>query len=248
MPGCQIDTSQLTRFPEPTAMDRILIVDDDRAIQKALKRLFESDGYQVEISADGKSALEVFRTFSPSAIILDLGLPIVSGREVFLEIRKQSSSVSIVVLSAATDVLEKIAEGIALLELGADDYVTKPFSPRELLARVRTAIRHTRRIDLRELATFNGVCVDFTRREATFDGQVIELTNQEFKILKFFSQNVKRVISREEFLTEGFGYKDHPTSRTLDNYIWRLRQKLERDPENPTHFHTVYGIGYKFVP
>ena len=225
-------------------MDRILIVDDDRAIQKALKRLFESDGCQVEISGDGKSALEAFRIFSPTAIILDLGLPIVSGREVFLEIRERSSSVPIVILSAATDVLEKIS----LLDLGADDYVTKPFSPRELLARVRTAIRHTRRIDVGELATFNGVCVDFTRREATFDGQVIELTNQEFKILKFFSQNVRRVISREEFLTEGFGYKDHSSSRTLDNYIWRLRQKLERDPENPTHFHTVYGVGYKFVP
>jgi DNA-binding response OmpR family regulator len=225
-------------------MDRILIIDDDRAIQKALKRLFESDGCQVEIKGDGKSALEAFRTFSPTAIILDLRLPIVSGREVFLEIRKQSSNVPIVVLSAATDVPEKIT----LLELGADDYVTKPFSPRELLARVRTAIRHMRKIEARELATFNGVCVDFTRREATFDGQEVDLTNQEFKILKFFSQNAKRVISREELLREAFGYKDHPTSRTLDSHIWKLRQKLERDPENPIHFRTVHGVGYKFIP
>ena len=225
-------------------MDRILIIDDDRAIQKALRRLFESDGYTVEISGDGKSALETFRTIAPTAIILDLRLPIVSGREVCREIRKQSSTAAIVVLSAATQVLEKIA----LLELGADDYVTKPFSPQELLARVRTAIRHRCNFEARELATFNGVCVDFTRREATFDGQPVDLTNQEFKILKFFSQNAKRVISREELLTEAFGYKDYPTSHTLDSHIWRLRKKLERNPDNPIHFRTIHGIGYKFIP
>src|SRR5438552_9396582 len=118
-------------------MERILIVDDDLAVRKALKRLFESEGYDIEISSDGESALEAFPTSAPTAVILDLRLPVVSGQDVCREIRQQSSTLPIVVLSAATDVADKVL----LLELGADDYVTKPFSPRELLARVRTAMR-----------------------------------------------------------------------------------------------------------
>jgi DNA-binding response OmpR family regulator len=224
-------------------MERILIVDDDRAVQKALKRLFESEGYDTEISGDGKSALEAFRTSAPTAVILDLRLPVISGQDVCREIRQQSSALPIVVLSAATDVLNKVL----LLELGADDYVTKPFSPRELLARVRAAIRHTHKTDACDLITFNGVWVDFARMEATFEGQVVELTAQEFKILKFFVQNAERVISREELLREVFGYQDYSTSRTVDNHILKLRQKLERDPANPIHFRTVHGVGYKFV-
>jgi len=224
-------------------MDRILIVDNDRAVQEALKRLFESEGYSVEISGDGKSALEVFRAAAPTAIILDLRLPMVSGQDVCREIRRQSSTVPIVVLSAVTDVFDKVM----LLELGADDYVGKPFSPRELLARVRTAIRHTRTGDVCDLTTFNGVCVDFSRMEVTVEGRVVKLTVQEFKVLKFFIQNAERVISREEILREAFGHKYYSTSRTVDNHIVKLRQKLERDPANPVHFRTVHGAGYRFV-
>jgi DNA-binding response OmpR family regulator len=134
-----------------------------------------------------------------------------------------------------------------LLELGADDYVAKPFSPRELLARVRTAIRHTRKTDARDLITFNGISIDFARMEATLEGQVVELTAHEFKALKFFVRNAERVISREELLREAFGYDDYSSSRTVDNHIVKLRQKLERDPSNPIHFRTVYGVGYRFV-
>src|SRR5262249_8649731 len=119
---------------------------------------------------------------------------------------------------------------VMLLELGADDYVAKPFSPRELLVRVRTAIRHARKNDTSDLATFNGVCVDFVRMDATFDGQAVELTTQEFKILKFFWQNGERVISRDELLKAALGYTGYSTSRTIDNYILKLRQKLEGDP------------------
>jgi two-component system, OmpR family, alkaline phosphatase synthesis response regulator PhoP len=231
-------------FQDKMVMERILVVDDDRAIQKALKRLFETDGYKVEIRGDGNAALEAFRTVAPTAIILDLRLPIVSGREVCREIRRQTSAVPIVVLSAATDVLDKVT----LFEMGADDYVTKPFSPRELLARVRAAIRHAHRIDTCELATFDGVRVDFTKMEATFDGRAVGLTNHEFNLIKFFSQNAERVISRDELLTEACGYEVHSTLRTVDNHIWKLRQKLERDPENPIHFLTIRRVGYKFIP
>jgi DNA-binding response OmpR family regulator len=224
-------------------MERILIVDDDRAVQKAVKRLFEFEGYEVEVSGDGESAIKALHTSAPTAIVLDLRLPLVSGQEVCRKIRQQSSTLPIIVLSAATDVADKVL----LLELGADDYVTKPFSPRELLARVRTAIRHTRKSDVRDLMTFDGVSVDLARMEVTFDGQPVELTAQEFKLLKFFLQNVERVVSRDELLRKAFGYQDYSTSRTVDNHILKLRQKLERDSANPVHFHTVHGVGYRFV-
>jgi DNA-binding response OmpR family regulator len=170
-------------------------------------------------------------------------LPVISGQDVCREIRQQSSTLPIVVLSATTDIEDKVV----LLELGADDYVTKPFSPKELLARVRAAIRHTWKSNVQDLTTFDGVCVDFARMEVTFDGQPVKLTAQEFKLLKFFLQNAERVVSRDELLREAFGYQDYSTSRTVDNHILKLRQKLERDSANPIHFHTVHGVGYRFV-
>jgi DNA-binding response OmpR family regulator len=210
-------------------MERILVVEDDHAVQKALKRLFETEGFEIEISGDGKAALEAFRKITPSAIVLDLRLPLMSGRDVCREIKQQAPSVPIIVLSAASDVSDKVL----LLELGADDYVTKPFSPRELLARVRVA--------------FDGISVDFTKMEVTRHGEAVVLTAQEFKTLKFMVQNAERVITRDELLNEVWGYQNYPSTRTVDNHILKLRQKLERDPANPTHFRTVHGMGYKFV-
>ncbi|HEY7099976.1 MAG TPA: response regulator transcription factor [Terriglobales bacterium] len=224
-------------------MERILVVEDDRAVQKALKRLFESEGFAVEISSDGKSALEAFRSLAPAAIVLDLRLPAMSGRDVCREIKQQNPTLPIIVLSAASDVSDKVL----LLELGADDYVTKPFSPRELLARVRAALRRTVRVGIGETASFASISVDFTRMEVTRDGQVIGLTAQEFKTLKFLLQNPERVISRDELLNEVWGYQNYPSTRTVDNHILKLRQKLETDPANPVHFRTVHGMGYKFV-
>jgi DNA-binding response OmpR family regulator len=136
---------------------------------------------------------------------------------------------------------------VLLLELGADDYVTKPFSPRELLARVRAALRRTVRKDSGEVISFDGISADFTKMEVTRDGEPIFLTAQEFKTLKFLAQNPERVISRDELLNEVWGYQNYPSTRTVDNHILKLRQKLERDPSNPTHFRTVHGVGYKFV-
>ncbi len=226
-----------------SAMERILVVEDDHAVQKALKRLFESEGFSVEISPDGKAALDAFRRTVPSAIVLDLRLPLMSGRDVCREIKQQSPSVPIIVLSATTDVSDKVL----LLELGADDYVTKPFSPRELLARVRAALRRAVRKDSDEVVSFDGISVDFTKMEVSRDGELVVLTAQEFKTLKFLVQNAERVISRDELLNEVWGYQNYPSTRTVDNHILKLRQKLERDPANPTHFRTVHGMGYKFV-
>jgi len=171
-------------------------------------------------------------------------LPVVSGKDVCREIRQQSSTQPIIVLSASAEEEDKVV----LLELGADDYVTKPFSPREVLARVRTAIRHTRRSDIPATAEFGEVWVDFARMEATFDDQPVRLTAHEFEILKLFVQNAGRVISRGEILSEVFGYEGDPHTRTVDTHILRLRQKLEKDPNHPVHIRTLRGSGYKFVP
>lgn len=232
-------------FPRPSSgsMERILVVEDDRAVQKALRRLFEAEGFAVEISAEGKSALEAFRAAPPAAIVLDLRLPNIPGREVCREIKQQAPNVPIIVLSAASDVSDKVL----LLELGADDYVTKPFSPRELLARVRAALRRTARTATGDVAAFGAITVDFTKMEVTREGQPITLTAQEFKTLKFMLQNAERVISRDQLLNEVWGYQNYPSTRTVDNHILKLRQKLERDPANPVHFRTVHGVGYKFV-
>jgi DNA-binding response OmpR family regulator len=171
-------------------------------------------------------------------------LPGLSGQDVCREIKQRSPGLPIVVLSAKSDVMDKVL----LLEMGADDYVTKPFSPRELLARVRSAMRRSIRGTPTEVSGFDDVRVDFSKMELTREGQPVQLTAQEFKILKYLLQNPERVISREELLNTVWGYQNYPSTRTVDNHILKLRQKLEKDPRNPVHFRTVHSAGYKFVP
>jgi DNA-binding response OmpR family regulator len=224
-------------------LGRILVVEDDPSVQKALKRLFETEGYAVEVQANGQSALESFQSAPPAVIILDLRLPKLSGSDLCKVVKAQAPALPIVVLSATSDVSDKVL----LLELGADDYVTKPFSPRELLARVRAALRHTSRTETVTVVSFDGISVDFKKMEVQRDGKVVVLTAQEFKTLQFLVQNADRVISRDELLNEVWGYQNYPSTRTVDNHILKLRQKLERDPASPVHFRTVHGMGYKFV-
>jgi DNA-binding response OmpR family regulator len=208
-----------------------------------LRRLFEAEGFAVDVKGDGKSALEAFRATAPSAIVLDLRLPSMSGRDVCREVKQQIPTLPIIILSATADVTDKVL----LLELGADDYVTKPFSPRELLARVRAAIRRTTRSEIGEVYAFDGISVNFAKMEVVREGQIIEMTAREFNALKFLVQNAERVISRDELLSEVWGYQNYPSTRTVDNHILKIRQKLERDPANPVHFRTVHGVGYKFI-
>ena len=222
---------------------RILVVEDDPAVQKALRRLFETEGYTVEVQSDGKSALDSVYSSHPAAIVLDLRLPKVSGSDVCKEIKAKAPALPIVVLSAASDVSDKVL----LLELGADDYVTKPFSPRELLARVRAALRHTTRTPEAQVVSFDGITADFRKMEVKRDDKPVVLTAQEFKTFQFLVQNADRVISRDELLNEVWGYQNYPSTRTVDNHILKLRQKLEKDPSSPVHFRTVHGMGYKFV-
>lgn len=225
-------------------MSTILVIEDDRRIQKSLSRLFQSEDYRVEIAGDGVAGLDLFRNSAPAAVVLDLKLPGMSGKEICQQIKQAAPSLPVVILSAVADVADKVL----LLELGADDYVTKPFSPRELLARVQAAIRRVRPKRDNDVLTFGDVIADFTRMELIRNGEAVPLTAQEFKLLKFFGTNPERVISREELLNKAWGYENYPSTRTVDNQMLKLRQKLERDPGNPVHFRTVHGVGYKFIP
>src|SRR3954452_7769924 len=202
-PSFQSNPQKFQQRVNVSPSERILVVEDDHAVQKALRRLFEAEGYAVQVAPDGNAAVESFKTTAPSAVVLDLRLPGLGGREVCREFKQQAPAVPIIVLSATSDVSDKVL----LLELGADDYVTKPFSPRELLARVRAALRRTVRVGVGDTASFAAVTVDFIRMEVIREGQIVTLTAQEFKTLKFLLQNPERVISRDELLNEVWGYQ-----------------------------------------
>jgi DNA-binding response OmpR family regulator len=225
-------------------MEKILIVEDDRAVQKALRRAFETEGFALDFAMDGAAGLEAFRASPPVLVVLDLMLPKVHGREVCRSIKTEAPGMPIIVLSASADEVDKVL----LLELGADDYVTKPFSPKELLARVHAVLRRARGPKVADQYAFDDVAVDFAKMVLTRKGEMVPLTPQEFKVLKYFVGNPERVISRDELLNEVWGYHCYPSTRTVDNHLMKLRQKLEADPLNPAHFKTVHGAGYKFVP
>jgi DNA-binding response OmpR family regulator len=222
----------------------ILIVEDDPRMQKVLRRMFVEEGYSIAVASDGQTGLELFRSERPVAVVLDLILPQISGRELCQMFKTISVDTPIVVLSAITDVVDKVL----LLELGADDYVTKPFSPRELTARVQAAIRRQRKPAMPSVYRFGECEVDFQKMSVVRAGSGVTLTAHEFKLLKFFTENAERVLTRELLLNEVWGYNFYPTTRTVDNQILKLRQKLEPDPANPKHLLTIYGAGYKFVP
>jgi DNA-binding response OmpR family regulator len=209
-----------------------------------LTHAFEAEGFVPEFASDGAAGLEAFRAAPPVLAILDLRLPKMHGRDVCRAIKSEAPNLPIIILSASADEVDKVL----LLELGADDYVTKPFSPKELLARVHAVLRRARGPKQTDTYAFDDVAVDFAKMELTRKGQAIALTPQEFKVLKYFTANPERVISRDELLNEVWGYNCYPSTRTVDNHIMKLRQKLEDDPLTPIHFKTVHGAGYKFVP
>jgi len=235
-------------------VETILVVEDSRPMQRTLQRLFEADSLSVSVASDGPSGLDLFSRQIPDAVVLDLKLPGLSGKELCREFKSIASSVPIVVLSANSEVDDKVL----LLELGADDYVTKPFSPKELLARVRRAMRRRGSKPLpvtgipvkttsHQVLSFGDALVDFTSMEASRAGKAVAMTAQEFKLLKFFAASPGTVHTRDSLLNEVWGYQNYPSSRTVDNHVLRLRQKLEPDPANPRYFLTVHGTGYKFV-
>jgi DNA-binding response OmpR family regulator len=228
-----------------TAQTQILVIEDDPHMRKVLQRVFREQGYAVTECGDGQAGLDAFRSGRPSAVILDLLLPNVFGRDLCKIMKAERPGVPVIVVSAISEVADKVL----LLELGADDYVTKPFSPRELLARVQAALRRPRQEAPAAATCSFGECeIDFAKMSARRAGIPITLTAHEFKLMKYFVKNAERVLSREELLNEVWGYNCYPTTRTVDNQILKLRQKLEPDAADPRHLQTVYGAGYKFVP
>ncbi|WP_254062295.1 response regulator transcription factor [Acidobacterium sp. S8] len=242
------DRELVAEMAEDTAplmtLGTILVIEDDPRMQKVLRRIFTEEHYSILVAGDGQTGLEMFRTERPLAVVLDLILPHLSGRELCQTFKNLSSNIPVIVLSAITEVVDKVL----LLELGADDYVTKPFSPRELTARVQAAIRRQRKPTSQEVYRFADCEIDFKKMTAARSGSTVMLTAHEFKLLKFFTENAERVLTRDILLNEVWGYNFYPTTRTVDNQILKLRQKLEHDPANPRHLLTIYGAGYKFVP
>ena len=228
----------------PETKDWILVITDDGALRRVLPRLFSLEGYGVEVVTDSLACIKRLLQRSFSAVILHVQHPGSSGWDLCRQIADSISGLPLVILSVSPDVADKVV----LLEMGADDYVTVPFSPRELFARLRALMRRVSRISPENLFAFEDVSVDFSKMEITRDGEKITVTAKEFKTLEFLIKNAERVISRDELLNEVWGYENYPCTRTVDNHILRLRQKLESDPSHPSHLLTVHGVGYKFVP
>ena len=227
-------------------MDKILVIENDAATRKILRHTFVGAGFEVAMAPDGATAMSIFDAEAPRVVILEPRVPGFAGQDFCREVRRRCLNVSILVLSAMKAEVDKII----LLELGADDYVTKPFSPRELLARVRAALRrlhHAPQPDARTGDSFGDVQVNFLSMEVLRAGSTIQLTPQEFKMLHFFLINQGRVISDDELLQEVWKNRAHPGSRTIATHVLRLRQKLELDPAKPVHIRTVHGAGYKFL-
>lgn len=226
--------------------ERILVIEHDGALRKILRRLFSSEGYEVDVVADAVCGLERLRQGLPAAVILDLPRPGSSGYDLCKKIADWIPGLPLVILSGSVDVADKVL----LLEMGADDYVTIPFSPRELVARLRALIRRVSRLspENADVYVFADVKVDFFKTEITRSGEKITVTPKEFKTLEFLTKNAQRVVSREELLDKVWGYQHYPCTRTVDNHMLRLRQKLEINPSHPLHFLTVHGRGYKFLP
>jgi two-component system alkaline phosphatase synthesis response regulator PhoP len=224
---------------------RILIVEDDPSIRLGLKRSLEFEGFTAELARDGEEAIQRAFDKKPDLIVLDIMLPKVNGFEVCRTVRKYDSSIPIVILSAKGDEGDKVLG----LELGADDYITKPFSVRELTARIKAALRRRKAME-GEVESFEEgpLAIDFGGQTLTVHGDRKDLSSREFNLLRHLIQNRGRVLSRDQILNKVWGYDYDGTPRTIDNFINKLRQKIEKDPTNPEWILTVRGSGYKFKP
>lgn len=223
----------------------ILLVEDEKNIRDVIKAYLDKEGYNVTTAADGENALDLFNTLDIHLIILDLMIPKISGEEVCKRIRT-TSDVPIIMLTAKADEENKI-EG---LNIGADDYVTKPFSPRELVSRVKALLRRSYKVakPQTEILSFNNndLLIDKEKMEVMKGNINISLTTIEFKILLALASNNSIVLSREQLIDIAFGHDYEGYDRTIDTHIKNLRQKIEDDPKNPKYITTIYGAGYKF--
>jgi len=224
---------------------KILIVEDDPGILLSLKDEFESQGYEVSAAEDGEKGFKMAKQQKPELIILDIMLPVIDGYEICKRLRMEGDTTPIIMLT----VKDKEIDRVLGLELGADDYVTKPFSLLELMARVKSVLRRTeeRTKDLTSYS-FGQVELDFKKYEAKKKGKKLELTPLEFQMLKLFIQRKEQVVSRDDFLNKIWGEDNTYVSfRTVDSHIANIRKKIEDDPSNPKHIISIRGVGYKFI-
>ncbi|HKO56233.1 MAG TPA: response regulator transcription factor [Thermoanaerobaculia bacterium] len=225
-------------------MTRILIVEDDPAMSVALRDGFEFEGNSVEMAADGDEGLRAATRGDHDLIILDVMLPKLSGLDVCKQLRANGQATPIIMLTARGQEIDKIVG----LKLGADDYVTKPFSFMELTARVEAVLRRMARKSVGEEIAFGEVRLDFRTYQATRAARPLDLTPREFRILRYFIDHSNEVVSREALLNHVWGYDSSAFTRTVDTHMARLRQKIESTPSEPRHLITVHRVGYKFVP
>ncbi len=222
----------------------VLIIEDEPDLREGLKHNLELEGYGVATAADGRSGLEAAMSGEHRLILLDLMLPELSGLELLRKFRGSGKNTPVIILSARGQDHEKV-EG---LELGADDYLSKPFGLAELSARIRAVLRRFERGggESRDVYHFPGLEVDFKRFTVLRDGDEFQLSRFEAEILRMLIDHCGEVVTRQDLLTKVWGYVHLPTTRTVDNHIARLRKKLEKDVENPVHVVTVHGLGYRF--
>ena len=226
----------------------ILVVDDEKDIVELVAYNLEREGYQIAKAYDGHQALRYLRENQPDLVILDLMLPGISGLEICRLIRKkpETEDLPIIMLTAKSDSVDKIMG----LEIGADDYLTKPFNIRELLARVRAVLRRWEiRAELEDMdkVSFKGLAIDFRTYQVTVEGKKVDLGPTELKLLRFFIMNPGRVYTRDQLLDHVWGNESFVEPRTVDVHVSRLRAAIEQDKENPEYILTVRGIGYKFA-
>jgi len=225
-------------------MAKILIVEDQKDMVTGLVFNLEAQGYEVSAAYDGEAGLASVERDKPDLIILDIMLPKKDGFEVCRELRRQGLDIPILMLTARKEEADKVRG----LEIGADDYLTKPFGLSEFLARVKALLRRGSGKDVQlENYRFGTVELDFKNYRATKDGAPVDLTQREFEMMRLFVKNRDKVISRNRFLNEIWGYDRFPTTRTVDAHMASLRQKLEADPEHPRFIVTAHGLGYKFI-
>ena len=225
-------------------MAKILIIEDEPNMVVGLKDSCEYEGYEVAVARDGKEGLEKASTEKPDIILLDVMLPLMSGIDVCRTLRTRGIDTPILMLTARSQETDKVVG----LEVGADDYVTKPFSIKELLARIRAHLRRAaKQVVEIESFSFGDVELNFKKYTARKAGQALELSAREFEILRYLIRRRGEIVTRDQLLDDVWGYESTPVTRTVDNHIARLRQKIEQDPSEPKHIITVHRIGYRFV-
>ncbi len=223
--------------------DHILIIEDEPDLRDGLRHNLELDGYEVAVAADGEAGIEAARAGDFSLIVLDLMLPGIGGFDVLRTLREEGNTTPVIILSARGQDHDKVSG----LELGADDYVTKPFGLAELGARIRAVLRRTSSdVAVNDHYRFSGLEIDFRRFTVKRDGVEQQLSRYEAEILKMLVVHRDQVVTRNDLLRKVWGYTHLPTTRTVDNHIARLRKKVERTPDQPAYVTTVHGIGYRF--